>query len=164
MSKAERKILKNFKPGFGRVARFADKNVFIFESFRLFSKIILNIHDKTSADDVIEGQIFVFIASKHFVFQEFPGMYMKGLDGSEELVSVDHLLASDGVNVFNQENGRQRSFFLGSLYENEISNMVLLLVESVRGFPVVDGFVLDFFIFGLLGFLFDGFEFFDGFE
>ena len=89
---------------------------------------------------------------------------MKGFDGSEELVSVDHLLAGNGVNVFDQENGRLRSFFFGCLYENEISNVVLLLVESVRGFAVVDGFVLDFFIFGLLGFLFDGFEFFDGFE
>ena len=66
--------------GFDRITRFTNKNSFeILKAFGFLDKVVLDIHNAATANDVLEGHIFVFAGTKHFTFQKFPetkNMYM----------------------------------------------------------------------------------------
>ena len=58
--------------GFDRITRFTNKNSFeILKAFGFLDKVVLDIHNAATANDVLEGHIFVFAGTKHFTFQNF---------------------------------------------------------------------------------------------
>ena len=80
--------------GFDRITRFANKNSFeILKAFRFLDKVVLDIHNAATANNVLESHIFVFAGTKHFTFQKFPEKKKKSIISkqNENFVKMQHL-------------------------------------------------------------------------